>query len=147
MGKLFDELKNLKAQYDKKLKKDGEAAVKEAFKDFFTTHPRVESVTWTQYTPYFNDGDACHFGVGEFYVLLDSDKDEDNDEEDSYSFQDRWESYTLKSKKDPELKALGKDLEKLEDELPEDVMEAVFGDHVKVVATTKGFKVTEYEHE
>jgi hypothetical protein len=93
------------------------------------------------------DGYSCHFGVGEFYILLDSDKNDDENDEDLYSFQDRWGSYTLKSKKDPELKALGKDLEKLEDELPKDVMEAVFGDHVKVVATTKGFKVTRYEHE
>jgi hypothetical protein len=40
MGKLFEELKELKAQYDKKLKKDGESAVKEAFKDFFYSSPK-----------------------------------------------------------------------------------------------------------
>lgn len=29
----------------------------------FQKFPDVESVGWTQYTPYFNDGEPCHFGI------------------------------------------------------------------------------------
>ncbi len=27
------------------------------------TSPYIESISWTQYTPYFNDGDPCYFNV------------------------------------------------------------------------------------
>jgi hypothetical protein len=29
----------------------------------FDKHPALSSFGWTQYTPYFNDGEACYFGV------------------------------------------------------------------------------------
>jgi hypothetical protein len=70
MGKLFNELKDLKAAYDRKLRDEGQAAVKDAFKDFFDQYPEVRSVKWSQYTPYFNDGDTCHFGVNEFEAVV-----------------------------------------------------------------------------
>ncbi|UDL15302.1 hypothetical protein SEA_KUDEFRE_73 [Gordonia phage Kudefre] len=33
--------------------------------DTLLAFPEVEAVRWEQYTPYFNDGDACEFGVRE----------------------------------------------------------------------------------
>ena len=33
--------------------------LKTAFRAVFERHPNVRSLTWTQYTPYFNDGDPC----------------------------------------------------------------------------------------
>ena len=32
--------------------------------------PMISAVRWRQYTPYFNDGDACVFGVGEVTFAL-----------------------------------------------------------------------------
>lgn len=34
-------------------------------KDIFESIPEVSSFSWTQYSPYFNDGDECVFGVNE----------------------------------------------------------------------------------
>ena len=36
----------------------------------FDTFPEVKSVSWTQYTPYFNDGEECTFSahIDYFYV-------------------------------------------------------------------------------
>jgi len=31
----------------------------------------ITAVVWQQYTPYFNDGDACVFGVGDFYPFTE----------------------------------------------------------------------------
>lgn len=58
----------------------------------------IDSFGWTQYTPYFNDGEPCTFSVGEpwFRTTADAkpaqdpdsddyDPDEDEDEDDSYS--------------------------------------------------------------
>jgi hypothetical protein len=33
------------------------------FVDLFKQAPKLKSVSWTQYTPYFNDGDTCEFDV------------------------------------------------------------------------------------
>lgn len=150
MGKLFEELAALKASYDKKLAEEGESSLKEMFKEFFEAHPKVEDVHWHQYTPYFNDGDPCYFGVYDFYVTLaDSDEetssDEDEDEDEDY-YDDECDSYTLSRSGDPEIKKIGEALESLQD-IPEDVLESVFGDHCKIVATRDGFKVSEYSHD
>lgn len=55
----------------------------------------IDSFGWTQYTPYFNDGDPCEFGVGEPWFrtvddvkgkTADSDEDDEDDGEDNDSF-------------------------------------------------------------
>ena len=43
-------------------------ALREEFKSFFEKFPEVESVRWSQYTPYFNDGEPCEFGVNELTI-------------------------------------------------------------------------------
>lgn len=39
-------------------------ALRAALQAFLDKHPERQSIGWSQYTPYFNDGDACVFGVG-----------------------------------------------------------------------------------
>lgn len=54
----------------------------------------IDSFGWTQYTPYFNDGEPCVFSVGDvWFRTLDDVKgksgdgdDEDYDDEDDYTF-------------------------------------------------------------
>jgi hypothetical protein len=179
MGKLFNELKDLKAAYDRKLRDEGQAAVKDAFKDFFDQYPEVRSVKWSQYTPYFNDGDACHFGVNEFEAIVVSTealkaeieekkrltieaanasdykkaqllKEEVEDLQNQLNNEDDCDgnsAWSLSRKKDPRLIALGEALNNIERELPHDVLESVFGDHVEVTATREGFKTREYNHD
>lgn len=38
--------------------------------DALVGHPDVEEVLWEQWTPYFNDGEACEFIVGDPYVKI-----------------------------------------------------------------------------
>lgn len=139
MGKLFNDLKELKSAYDKKLKEEGEAAVKEAFKEVFDKHESIESIYWRQYTPYFNDGDACTFSVHGFCVSFK------NDESDTDDYDN--ETYLLKRSKNPEKKAVEEAVHTLQRELPDDVMESVFGDHCKVTASREGFKIVECDHD
>jgi hypothetical protein len=65
--KLVKEVEALK----EKMKSEGELALKESFKDFFDAHPEARGIKWSQYTPYFNDGDACVFRVHGFDLILD----------------------------------------------------------------------------
>jgi hypothetical protein len=44
----------------------------------------VESVRWTQYTPYFNDGEPCVFGANDCYVKLAGADEEAGDDGDGF---------------------------------------------------------------
>lgn len=155
MAKLFDELTALKEAYDKKLHDEGEEAVKELFKEFFDKHPEVEDVHWRQYTPYFNDGDPCYFSVHEMNLTLnapveDSEEDPGDEDEEDEDYDDDYEEeadgWSLRNSEDPKEKQLGEDMGVLED-IPDDVLEYVFGDHVSITATREGFSVNEYDHD
>jgi hypothetical protein len=181
MGKLFDELKEMKAAYDRKLQDEGQAAVKDAFKDLFDKFTEIRSVVWSQYTPYFNDGDTCTFSVHEFDVNIGTDEDlqkqidekklamkaaadageyksaqkirdevEDlmgrlGGDDDDYGYGESL--YALARSKDPRENDIADAVRFLQRELPDDVLESVFGDHVRIVATRQGFKVTEQDHD
>lgn len=34
----------------------------------FEAHPLLQNFAWSQYTPYFNDGDECIFGANDIYI-------------------------------------------------------------------------------
>lgn len=72
-------IKNLnaaRAEYDRQLKEAG-AQAKDAVGAFLGEHiPAGFAVQWTQYTPYFNDGEACTFSVHEpALVKVSADED------------------------------------------------------------------------
>lgn len=122
----------------------GKQAVAALFKAFFEEYPAVKAVGWTQYTPYFNDGEPCVFGVGEPYLTTKSgDFSEmsslydDEDDESGYCFKS---DYYLKG---PLKTAIGR----LAASMDNDIFESAFGDHVLVIATPAGFHVNEYNHD
>ena len=39
------------------------AALKQETDKIFNKYPDLEAITWTQYTPYFNDGEPCEFSA------------------------------------------------------------------------------------
>jgi hypothetical protein len=53
----------------------------------------------------------------------------------------------LKRSNNPREVEVADSIRLLERELPDDVMEVVFGDHVRIKATRKGFDVEEYSHD
>lgn len=58
--------------------------MKEALRDFFEQYDGiVHNLFWTQYTPYFNDGESCEFSVHDVYITLTSDVDDEDLEEGS----------------------------------------------------------------
>ncbi len=154
--KLTD-LKAIKKQYTEAIKSNGKELLQQEFKVFFEAVPEVLTVKWRQYTPYFSDGDPCYFSAHEFCVQLEKIKDEENsygDYEDgylsSYDFKKdaSWQDDIVKNM-DPLLKekiivALDTLHENAHDN---DLLEAVFGDHVTILATREGFDVEGYEHD
>lgn len=114
--------------------------------------PGVEEVRWSQYTPYFNDGEPCVFGSGDIYYKFTGSDDEGDYGDgfvDSWSvnYQDADGVFPYRSDKvDPAsyeaLRAEGLGLSRYQD-----VLQDNFGDPAQVTATKAGFNVEYYEHE
>jgi hypothetical protein len=64
--------------------------LKEYAADLLAKYPKVKGISWTQYTPYFNDGEPCEFGINADYpqILIEADGEEDwHDMDNMYTFQ------------------------------------------------------------
>ena len=149
MGNLVKVLEDVQAKR-KQLTEEVKAVLAEGISEFMKEHPAIKALGWTQYTPYFNDGDTCEFSVGEIYYSLtenqpDSFYDDEDDGEGS------WNEIWTHEKKVPEgLTAQEyKDLVEFVKALngAEEDLQAAFGDHVKVIVTQNGVDVEEYEHD
>lgn len=153
----LSELQAIKKQYTEAIKENGEELLKEEFRIFFEQAPEVLSVKWRQYTPYFSDGDPCIFNADEFSITIEEaneDSEGYGDYEDNYlSLYDftkdiEWQEEIVKNMdsflKDRIIKALDNLVENAHDN---NLLESVFGDHVKIIATRSGFEVDEYSHD
>jgi len=145
MGAL-DEIRKRKNELQQQIEREGKEALKTVFLEMFQSCPEVLAVRWSQYTPYFNDGDPCVFMALDFrYELAGAvapkyGSDGDDDEPKSY------ELYSLRN--NDAFRSLSARLKRFEKESrDQEVMRSVFGDHVRVTATRLGFEVEEYEHD
>jgi hypothetical protein len=161
---MITEQRKIKAQFQE----NGTKLIKEVFKEFFDKNPGITAVVWTQYTPFFNDGDTCTFSVSSPTFT--------NAPDDELYNVAPWGVYEGENTsvwvcgsisnvlttdreyyKDERVKinaSGGVDVDScslLESMISSDEMEeiflALFDDHVKVVATRNGFDVTEYDHD
>ena len=97
------EYESVKLAFQAKMKAEFEPI----FQEFFKAFPEIKMIAWTQYTPYFNDGDTCEFGVNDkVFVAVDAvkkyeeDEDEDEDEDtDRVSIYDLEYEYEFPYKK------------------------------------------------
>ena len=113
-------------------------------------HPTVKRICWGQYTPFFNDGDACVFGVADLCVEFVGEFVGDEDERFAwYDYHDiSWVKFdqvaaftTLDTFET--LQALNNALQQ-----SQDLLKDLFGDHVQIHITREhGIEVTEYEHD
>lgn len=130
----------------KELKKD----LKSVLKEIFNTVPSIKSIYWTQYTPYFMDGDTCEFSINE--IIVSNSKDEfvdyagDDDFEDDTLWTDNADSVSSEYVPDAAQRKLLKDFSNIVFK-SEDLIKEIFGDHVRVIGTKTGFKTEEYDHE
>jgi hypothetical protein len=117
-------------------------------KDFFAAVPQIKSVTWVQYSPHFNDGDACTFSVHDVYFATD-----ENEDRESYRDIDNTATFsggiyslrnkTFLTKEQIEI------CEKLDTMIScnENTMEGMFGDGYIVILRPNGIDFQEYDHD
>lgn len=136
----------------KEFMKNSQQVIANEFKEFFEKYPEIDAVRWNQYTPHFNDGDVCEFARYDFHVKVVTKKakaGEVGDEElisgtktDDDGYYQSWDV----DAKTPLGKALN-ELEETFDHNTYDVFNSAFGDGYQIVATRKGFKVEDYDHD
>lgn len=137
----------------KEYKEAAQLAFTDATKQVFEGIPNLQAIKWRQYTPYFNDGDACTFSVHDSYVLLDGAEEDSGDygdgfEEGAYALRDTTNlgRNEWRGRETPESKLFDK-FEKLKFKMG-DILEEIYGDHVEVVLYRNGTQdVDEYYHD
>lgn len=157
MSELKTKLQDLKQQMAdlrKNIEEQAKAFFKEAAAELFEKHPNLNSFSWTQYTPYWNDGETCEFSAHTDYFNLSMKKaaeaqvpgleDEDYDEEEDFS---AWSIKRTPDSQLSELQRAGKDIAAFLEIFSDEDFEAMFGDHVKVKVTRDAVTTDEYEHE
>lgn len=65
----LEQLVELKEKYIAMMKNDGKEIITQWLLQLAEFIPDLEAFHWTQYTPYFNDGDACTFSVNDIYYF------------------------------------------------------------------------------
>lgn len=172
--KLVDSFKAAQKALQDEFKKSAEVM----FRSIFHHAPNLHMICWTQYTPYFNDGEECYFSRHEIYAVrksyVDSLEEEDHGrypppiifEDDAthhrmqkpseyvfagrakYDFYEKeastWEALSQEERDETSLVA---EFVKTLNEIPEDILEAMFGNHVAVYVTRDGIEVEEYSHD
>lgn len=69
-----------RAALETEIKETGKKLFAEAVETLFTEYPKLVAFSWTQYTPYFNDGDSCEFGANTDNPRIQYGDDEELDE-------------------------------------------------------------------
>ena len=139
----------------KKLEEKAKSMVFDEFKKVFERHSELTAIVWTQYTPYFNDGDTCEFGVHDFTITNlpveeiqnvtgwgEYDGEYLTEGPDATHFvTSLWGS---SSNDFPDVVALEKFASTT---IGEGVFKGAFGDHVIVRVTRDGIDTEEYDHD
>lgn len=161
MHPLIVELNEQKQKFQKRAR----TVFSEEFKSFFERFPEVREIVWTQYTPYFNDGDPCTFGVSEPCakmapdatlepdVVEDLKERNDNDCDNCVitTIRDntcsKWRpAMRSRTQRESDLIDAFEQLSSLVQGM-DDLMQDMFGDHIIVRASSNGFDVEEYDHD
>jgi len=154
VSQLIETMNAEMAETRKRFQERMQEVFKDAFKQFFADNPEVYCVTWRQYTPYFNDGEACTFRCCAEYAAFTNATDYTNVRYGEYEGEDErvWVYDRDYGDHNSELMPQGISVNanqfcKLLSKIDEDVFLQTFGDHCIVYATRDGFETTEYAHD
>ena len=135
----MDKFKELMAKKEdmenklRELKEEFDVCAKEHFtewaKDLFERYPPLNLISWTGYTPSWNDGDPTFFLSSHTYYSINSTESEETDDE---GFGEK------------QLENLKEEVDKFISQFDDDDMERLFGNGVRVLVTKGGVEVEEY---
>lgn len=133
------------------IKKETQDNIKEIFVFLFNENEWLEEITWSQYTPYFNDGDSCEFNVYETTVNGCSIYKNSlyNENYGSHLGEDFTKKFIEKASPEiiNKLENVLNIVEKFKNNIGDDVLLDIFGDHAQVVITRNGVQIEEVDHD
>jgi hypothetical protein len=167
-SKLFRETVEEKNNRIKKFKEEQQDFIKNHFSNFmklfFEACPSVKAVMWCQYTPYFNDGEPCVFGLGTISFIPKTEKEKETgvletleqEDEDPQNYYEEygheiWKDAEHTAKYSPEISLEeAKNLSELRILLTslKEYLKTTFGDHTFIKCVCDGkVEITEYYHD
>ena len=129
----------------KKARQDAKRAMHAAFSEacagLFKAHPELTSFAWQQYTPYFNDGDACEFSARV--------EEPDINEVSGYDIDEGWTDRegNKRGGEHAALVPLQEAVAELLQEFDQEDLKEMFGDHMTVTVTPDGITTDDCEHD
>lgn len=160
----LQELKTKVEELNKQLKETYADGLREYAQEIFDKYPKLHSFAWTQYTPYFNDGEPCEFGIHADYpkVSFKGENGVTSLEELEYGVVRRdWNNELRRSENEriddefkefitlEEVEPLANDLKNFTDSALypfEAQVQALLGEG-EVVITRDGIEVEDYDHD
>lgn len=174
-----DKIRKLHKQVSKlqnEITKESKKAFKQMTKNVFKQYPELDSFSWQQYTPYFNDGDTCTFSANIDYLCINGSDESESPYEISNLIDEVKNKQKTISKLEKEIKnnsgwVVEHNKKKIEeinnanlDELikrhemlnyivtclslmGDDVLQDMFGDHVSVTVSREGITTDHYDHD
>lgn len=144
----LSKVQEMKAAFEK-LKQEFQQTCKDQFKlimlELFAEHPTLNKISWTQYTPGFNDGDPCTFraNIDASSIKLNGfDKYGDGDDEDEYDEEDNDDETEVEPLNETVYESVSAVLETF----GEDVLLEMFDDNQRVTVSRDGtIKQEEYD--
>jgi len=161
MEQMISEIKEKQAEIKKlqnELQKRTADIFLSSFKVLFEENPKLKSFGWTQYTPYFNDGDTCTFSANTDYLYINGEHEDDAD----WSQEKKvisWGTYNRDKRvyegrieQDnpnyiPELANASAKVKKFLSVFDDEFYKRQFGDHVKITISENGITTDDYEHD
>jgi hypothetical protein len=147
------ELHKIRDDANREIEDKGKDLFKEAAADIFANHPTLEYFSWTQCTPYFNDGDECTFSAHTDYFHV---KIQDEKEEKDFSDYELYDhgrvngKYVRTAKAEetmsPATKA-GRSIQELLQQFEDEDFKLIFGDHKKIIVSKDGVDAQDYDHD
>ena len=153
MSQSLDSLIQDFISYQEQFRKAATEKLKEFFVKFWEENSSIKAVTWNQYAPYFNDGDACEFSVNDPYFTNAEGEDlkeitswgeYEGEKEDVWTdcqFTCQYGGVIPEGVDPISTKSLSS---LLTSEVMKPIMEATFGSDNTVIATREGFQVDDF---
>jgi|694.fasta_scaffold34679_11 hypothetical protein len=143
------EFKRIQAEHKKMMSENAKNIFSDISKGIFEKNPSLNSFAWSQYTPYFNDGESCTFSVNRDYYKINGSEETCDDwslNHEKYSQEMDLTDYGFETL--DQLRAAYTDINELIDMFDDDDLEGMFGDHVEIVVFRDGrIEIDYYSHD
>lgn len=154
MSDLLNRIKDQLSKFENKrnlLVSELQKEFPQLLKPLFEQSKRIESIGWTQYTPYFNDGEECLFSVNIVDIdelFINGNRVWDLEDEDNWIIATIGYPSVPNPNFDSDEYRILCQINKILNDIPEDFYKDLFGDHRQVTIYKDGrIQVDEWDHD